>query len=118
MVADTGKDISLRRAHIERAVYVAMISTNAGSSRVLSDSTLHFDSAKYFEKLGRVAPSHLSKVESHDKMVRYFLTRAVYWWVMEDDREANCDEEGDVPGRRISRSILEGKEPAELKGPN
>ena len=65
-----------------------------------------------------MAPTHLSKVESHDKMLRYFLTRAMYWWVMEENREANCDEEGDKPGRKISRSILKGKEPTELKGAN
>ena len=36
---------------------------------------------------------------------------------MEEDREEIWDEEEDKPSRKISQHILEGKEPAELKGP-
>ena len=95
MVADTGKDISLRRSHAERAVQVPIISTKAGSSRVLSDSRLHFDSAKYFEELGKVAPAHISKVKSHDKTVWYFLTRMMDRWVKEENGKKIWDEQGE-----------------------
>ena len=126
MVADTGKDISLRRSHAERAVQVAIISTKAGSSWVLSDSSLHFDSAKYFEELGKVAPADISKVESHDTTVWYFLTRMMDRWVKEENGKKNWDDkegekfwdEGEKPGRKISPHILEGKESAKLKGPD
>ena len=65
-----------------------------------------------------MAPARTSKVESNDEMVWYFLTRTLDRWVTEEDRREIWDLEKDKLGKELSRHILEGKEPAELKCPN